>query len=30
MDFLCEKIEEYFWRKVGKTEPGEPRLVLFA
>ena len=25
-----KKIEEYFWRRVGKTEQGKPRLVLFA
>ena len=25
-----KKIEEYFWRRVGKTEQGKPRLVLLA
>ena len=29
--FLCnKKIEDFLWEKVGKTEQGKPRLVLFA
>ena len=25
---MIEKIEEYFCKRVGKTEQGKPRLVL--